>query len=100
MNATATQTPTLSALNAIIAEHERHAICYFWQGRGSRNDWSREFEWTWRGRTITVRQSHSESQRNVYYSLTVRVDGAKKDVRTLRRLAAEVAQTLTVAKAA
>lgn len=79
----------------IIALHGQMRHTYFWTPRGNRAyrdtyaaERSNEVEFYHQGRRIHVNQETTCSTRNIYYSLSVYVDGVKKDVRVLRKIVA------------
>lgn len=80
-------------IDRILARHSRYKAAYFWTPPGNaaarraeeaRNSETHEFDFA--GDHYEIDQSVSCSARNVYYSLTVKRNGAKKDVRALKAL--------------
>ena len=81
-------------LMAIIEQHDDMKGCYFWKPPSSasmRRRYERErsasMAFLFRGALYEIDQECSCSCRNIYYSLSVHVDGRKKDIRSLKRLA-------------
>ena len=84
----------LAVVREIVAIHDEMAGCYFWTPRGNRaqrDEYAEErtngIVFFHKGRRVKVEQDTTCSAKNVYYSLGVWVDGVKKDVRVLRKIA-------------
>ena len=85
--------PTMRMLEEIISTHERMQGCYFWtppssasQRRQYENRYSNQIRFELNGVDYDIVQATDCSCANIYYTLKIHVDGAKKDVRALRRL--------------
>lgn len=83
------------AISNCIQYHEKYQNSYFWSSGGNasqrRNNESRfaagnpEFNLVDGNSTIEVRPSLRESCNNVYYSLDIKVNGKKKDIRAIKK---------------
>ncbi len=78
---------------SILETHEKMKGCYFWTSpksatsrRRMEDEHTHELEFAYEGKAYQVASTTTCSCKNIFYSLSVRVDGKKKDVRTLRRL--------------
>ena len=83
----------LNDIDRVLARHDHYKASYFWTPPGNaagrraeeqRN--SESFEFDFAGDHYEIDQQVSCSTRNVYYSLTVKRNGVKKDVRALKAL--------------
>ena len=83
----------IPVVRGIVEIHGAMVGSYFWTPRGNRAARDRyaaertnAVEFTLKGRRFVVSQSTECSAKNIYYSLDVRVDGRKKDIRALRNI--------------
>jgi len=85
-----------AAIKSAIETHERYKKSYFWRPGGSASNRHRnearfeasnpDFQVLTPMGTVEVIFHYRESCSNVYYSMDVYLDNAKKDVRLLRKL--------------
>ena len=83
------------AINDFLEDHKKFRNSYFWVSLAYRNqrenmEFDRLFTFVFREKQYEVRQSVTVSRANVYYSSGIRVDGAKKDVRVLKKVLKEL----------
>lgn len=86
----------LSAIKNAISTHEHYKNSYFWKSQGNagsrRNNESKfkssnpNFNLITKNGLVNVEFSYSESARNVYYSMTITLDGVKKNITYLKNL--------------
>lgn len=82
---------TKTELENIVATHEKYNKSYFWTPRSNAAgrraaEFDDEYEFETNGKKYEVRQRYEESCKHCYYSLTVYVDGSKKDIRAIKKL--------------
>ena len=84
-----------TAINAILARHDRFKSSYFWSPPGHassrrqmENRESTSLSFSLDGTVYDIVQSVTCSCKNVYYSLSIAVDGISKNVRALKKLVA------------
>ncbi len=84
-------------INQLIEQHEKMRNSYFWSSPrsayGRRNyeqqhSDSEKFEWN--GKIIEVEQRTMCSIRNIYYKQVICVDGIKKNVSVLKKIASQL----------
>jgi len=73
---------TSSKLNNIIKTHEKWSSSYFMNW----NNKQKQFKDYYKFGNIEVEQEMTASCKNTYYSLDIRVDGIKKDIRVIKKL--------------
>jgi len=83
----------LPLLSRIVEIHGQMKGCYLWTPRGNRAQRDRyaaertnSVSFNRQGKRYQVTQDTTCSAQNVYYSLDVRVDGTKKDIRAIRNI--------------
>jgi hypothetical protein len=81
---------TKTQLENIVKTHEKYSKAYFWTPRcnaaGRRAaEFDDEYEFELNGEKYEIRQRYEESCKHCYYSMTVYVDGAKKDIRAVKK---------------
>ncbi len=77
----------------ILNTHENMKNCYFWSPPGNasgrrRYEEQREnsLSFNLAGKAYDIIQECSCSCKNIYFSTNIRIDGEKKDIRSLKRL--------------
>jgi len=82
-------------LRAVLATHDRLRGCYHWRPpsnasgrRRMESDHSRSLEFSYMGTEYAITQTTDVSCQNVYYRLSVEVDGKRRDIRAVKRLLA------------
>ena len=72
----------IDQLKLIIKTHEKWSSSYFmnWDNR------KKQFSDNYTFGEIEVSQSMTASRKNTYYSLDIRLDGTKKDIRVIKKL--------------
>ena len=87
------RTNLLEDIKTMVETHETMKGCYFWrppssarQRRQMELERSKRLEFVFEDRHYLFEQETSCSCKNVYYSLSVHVDGKKKNIRTLDNL--------------
>jgi hypothetical protein len=87
----------IDTLKSILINHDYMKGCYFW--RAPRSAWQRrkleeensiDLDLVINGQKLVIRQETSVSAKHVYYSLSVHVDGKKKDVRAVKKALAQI----------
>lgn len=78
-------------LEDIIATHDKYKKAFFWNphpNAASRRNAEFDYKYIFEkeGKTYEIHQRYEESCKNCYYSLTVYVDGDKKDIRAVKKL--------------
>jgi hypothetical protein len=80
-------------IKAAIALNEKMQGCYYWHpdchASGRRRNEQRnsmDFSFRFEGRDYSVVLTTRESCKHVYFRRDIRVDGAKKDIRALKKL--------------
>ena len=74
-----------------INTHEKYRNCFFWRVPASSSQRRKEefhdaYQFRLAGIVYDVQQALELSSRNYYYSLSIHVDGKKKDIRALKKL--------------
>lgn len=85
--------PMISLLHEIIDLHDEMKGAYFWrppssapQRRAYERDRSNFIKFSINNTLIEIDQKTDCSCKNIYYSLSVHVDGVKKNIRVLKNL--------------
>lgn len=86
-----TKPPETNTLYEIVNDHEKYRNAFFWTPRGSAAqrraaEFTRHLKWMEGGHDYEVTQSYTESLKNCYYSLEIRCNGIKRDIRILKKL--------------
>ena len=82
---------TKTELENIVKTHEKYNKSYFWTPKcnaaGRRAaEFDVEYEFEIDGKKYEVRQRYEESCNHCYYSMTIYVNGSKKDIRAIKKL--------------
>lgn len=80
-----------TAINSILADHDKYQKCYFWTQTGNaasrrRQEFNTELTFNFLGIEYVVEQSLTISCKNFYYSCDIRKDGKKSNITALKRL--------------
>lgn len=83
--------PETDTLYDIVNDHAKYRNAFFWTPRGNAAqrraaEFTHYLKWTEGGHDYEVTQSYSESCKHCYYSIEIRCDGDKKDIRTIKKI--------------
>lgn len=84
-------------IQSVLDTHGKYKNAYFWSSAGNASQRRRneekfaesnpDFNIETKNGLVEVSFSYSESCKNIYYSLDIRLDGEKKDIRLLKKIA-------------
>jgi len=88
-------------LKEVLATHETHSNCYFWNGIGSatarrthEQKHTQSMDFDFQGVNYSISQDVSCSCNHTYYTLKVKANGVSKDVRAVKKLNALLNEVL------